>query len=89
MEEKEVIATLLRKLHRTGKIGHSHTPFENLQKGFPPEIRGEVKKIAKKLIREGLLLCGMHNYGLGVSLNHKRIEEMEVIIKEVFPDFTS
>lgn len=84
--EKEIIATLFRKLFLIGKIGHSHTPFENLPKGFPPDIRGEVKKIAKKLIKQGFLLSGKHNYGLGVSLNNKKLLEIEKIIEEFFPE---
>lgn len=84
--EKEIIATLFRKLFLMGKIGHSHTSFDNLPKSFPPEIRKQVKKISKKLINKGFLLSGKHNYGLGVSLNNKRILEIEKIIIEVFPE---
>ena len=84
--EKEITATLFRKLFIIGKIGHSHTSFENLPKSFPPETREQVKKTAKKLINKGLLLSGKHNYGLGVSLNNKRLLEIEKIIVEVFPE---
>lgn len=84
--EKEIITTLFRKLFLMGKIGHSHTGFDNLPTSFPPEIRKEVKKTAKKLIRKGFLLSGKHNYGLGVSLNNKKIREIEKVIVEVFPE---
>ena len=86
MKKKEITATLFRKLFIMGKIGHSHTPFENLQKSFPSELGKEVKKIAKKLIRQGFLLASKHNYGLGVSLNNKRILEIEKIIVGYFPE---
>jgi len=84
--DEEIIATLFRKLFLMGKIGNSHTPFENLQKGFSSEIRGEVKKIAKKLINKGFLLSSKHNYGVGISLNNKRLLEIEKIIVKIFPE---
>lgn len=86
LSETEIIATLFKKLFLMGKIGHSHTSFDNLPKGFPPKVRKQVKKIAKKLINKGFLLSSKHNYGLGVSLNNKRIFEIEKIIIEVFPE---
>ncbi len=86
MKEEEIIATLLKKLYLAGKIGHSHTPFENLPKGFPSNIGKEVKQIAKMLARKGILILSKHNYGIGVSLNHKRLQEIKVIIEKVFPN---
>ena len=86
LSEKEIVATLLRKLFLMGKIGHAHTSFDNLPKSFPSEVRKQVKKLAKKLINQGLLLSGKHNYGLGVSLNNKRIIEIEKIIVDEFPE---
>ncbi len=86
LSEKEIIATIFRKMFLMGKIGHSHTSFDNLQKSFPSEIRKEVKKVDKKLISQGYLLAGKHGYGLGVSLNYKRLLEIEKIIVDVFPE---
>ncbi len=85
-EEKEIIATIFRKMFLMGKIGHSHTSFDNLQKSFPPELKGKVKKIGKKLISKGYLLARKHNYGLGISLNNKKLLEIEKIIIKVFPE---
>ena len=86
LSETEIIATLFKKLFLMGKIGHSHTSFDNLPKGFPPEVRKQVKRITKKLINKGFLLSSKHNYGLGVSLNNKRILEIEKIIVGYFPE---
>lgn len=86
MKEKVIIATLLKKLYLAGKIGHSHTPFENLHKGFPSELGKDVKQIAKMLARKGLLILSKHNYGVGVSLNHKRLQEIKTLIENVFPN---
>ena len=74
----------IKKMYLAGKIGHSHTPFENLHKGFPSDIGKEVKQIAKMLVRKGLLILSKHNYGIGVSLNHKRLQEIKAIIEKVF-----
>jgi hypothetical protein len=84
--EKEIIATIFRKMFLIGEIGSSHTPFENLQKSFPSELRKEVKKIRKNLINKGYLLAQKHNYELGISLNPKKLIEIEKIIVEVFPE---
>ena len=85
-EAEIIVATLFRKLFVLGKIGHSHTSFDNLPKSFPLELRKKVKKIAKNLIRQGFLIAGKHNYGLGVSLNNKKILEIEEIIVKYFPE---
>ncbi len=74
---------LLKKLYLHRIIQHKHTSFDNLPKGFPPHLRGQVKEIAEELIREGLLLSKPTSYGLEVSLNHQRIQEIEKIIEEV------
>lgn len=71
---------LLKKLYLHRIIQHKHTSFDNLPKGFPPHLRGEVKDVAEKLIKEGLLLSKPTSYGLEVSLNHDRIHEIEIII---------
>ncbi len=84
MEKELIAATLFRKLLDMGKIGSSHTPFENLPKGFPKDVRGDVKKVAKELIRRRFLLASKHNYGLGVSLNTSRLNEIEEIIDKFF-----
>lgn len=73
---------LLRKLAKHGYWGKRHTPFKNLPKGFPKHFYDEVKKVAKQLIKENILLSKPTGYGLEVSLNPKRKEEIENIIFE-------
>ena len=60
---------ILHKLTRMGKFKHSHTSIDNLPKGFPPEIRGRVKQMAKELKREGVLFSKPTHYGEEVSIN--------------------
>jgi len=52
-EEKIIAIRILKKLHSLRKIGASHTAIENIPKGFPKHLRGDVRKIAEKLIKEG------------------------------------
>lgn len=75
--DEEVKGKILHKLTRLGKFHHSHTSFDNLPKGFPKEIRGDIKQIVKELIKEGILLAKPTQYGVEVSIN---IEEKEKIL---------
>ncbi len=79
MNEHEITAALLRKLVYLGKWGGSHTSIDNLPKGFPKEVRGTVKELAKELIKREFLLAKPTSYGLEVSLNPKKKKEIEEI----------
>lgn len=83
MEELEIKKTVLRKLVYMNKWGASHTSFDNLPKGFPSHVRGEVKDVAKKLIKENFLLAKPTSYGLEISLNSEKKKEIEELTKEV------
>ncbi len=67
--DDEIKGKILHKLTRMGKFSHSHTPIDNLPKGFPPEIRGKVKDMAKELKKEGILFSKSTSYGEEVSIN--------------------
>ena len=71
---------ILRKLYRHRIIGGKHTAVENLTKGLPKHIVGEAKEAVNELIKEGLLLQKPASYGLQVSLNPKKIDEITKII---------
>lgn len=83
MLQEAIRRKLLKKLYLQKIIQHKHTSFDNLPKGFPSNLRGQVKEVAEQLIKEGLLLSKPTSYGLEVSLNHERIGEIEKIIEEV------
>ena len=55
MQREEIVRNLLRKLFYLGKWGGAHTSFDNLPKGFPKHIRGNVKDVAKELIKKETL----------------------------------
>jgi hypothetical protein len=65
----EIKGKILHKLTRLGKIKHSHTSIDNLPKGFPGDLRGEVKKCVEELIKEGILFLKPTSYGEEVSIN--------------------
>jgi len=67
--DEEIKGKILHKLTRMGKFSYSHTSIDNLPKGFPPEIRGRVKDMAKELKKEGILFSKPTGYGEEVSIN--------------------
>lgn len=84
MNNEEIKARLLYKLVRYKKWGASHTSFDNLHKGFKPHLAKQVNKTGKELIRKGLILQKPTSYGLEVSLNPRRKEEILRIIGRFF-----
>ena len=75
--ENEIKGKILHKLTRLGKFSHSHTSIDNLQKGFPKDIRGKVKELVKELVKERILMTKQTHYGLEISVN---IDEQEKIM---------
>ncbi len=72
---------ILRKLFRRRIIGGKHTAIENLTKGLPKHAVGEAKNAINELAKEGLILSKHTSYGLQVSLNPERIDEICNIIE--------
>jgi hypothetical protein len=81
MEELLIKKTILRKLVYLNKWGGAHTSFDNLPKGFPGHIRGEVKDVAKQLIKENFLISKPTSYGVEVSLNPDKKREIEELVR--------
>jgi hypothetical protein len=75
--EKHILETLLNKRI----IGEKHTAADNAVKCLPKDIRGDGKKALKKLIRDGYILPKTTSYGLEVSLNPRRIQEIIALTK--------
>ncbi|MEK6901058.1 MAG: hypothetical protein AABX37_01825 [Nanoarchaeota archaeon] len=81
MEKEETKGFIVKKLFQHGYIGGRHTDIENLKKGLPGHFKGDVKKAAKELIREGILISKQTSYGHHVSLNPRKREEIEKYLK--------
>lgn len=58
-------------------MGGRHTDIENLKKGLPGHLKGDIKDAAKELIKEGILIPKPTSYGLHLSLNPHKKEEID------------
>ena len=83
MEELQIRKTILRKLVYMNKWGGAHTSLDNLPKGFPGHIRGDVKDVAKQLIKENFLISKPTSYGVEVSLNPEKKKEIEELVRDL------
>ncbi len=83
MNEKQIIKKfIIRKLYRKRMWLHKHTNINNLPKGLSNEIRHskEVKKAIEELLKEQILLSKPTHYGLEISLNPKKLNEIEELV---------
>ncbi len=84
MDENLIIKKfIVRKLYRKKMWLHKHTNIHNLPKGLSNELRvsREVKKATEELLKEQILLSKPTHYGLEISLNPKKIKEIEEFIE--------
>jgi len=72
---------VLRKLFRRRAIGGRHTAIEYVMLGIPGHETGVAKKAADELINEGLIIPKPTSYGLQISLNPERLDEIRAIIE--------
>ncbi len=83
LKEEVIKARLLYHLRKKKVIGGVHTHFDTLKRGFPKHLGKEVEKIARELIKEGWLITKPTNYGLQVSLNKEKLEDIESFVARV------
>lgn len=81
--EEVITARLLYHLRKKNVIGAKHTHYDTLKFGFPKHLGKEVESSAKELIKKGWLVTKPTGYGLQVSLNKDRINEIEEFIKKI------
>lgn len=91
LSDDQIKATILFKLHKRGNWGGSHTAFESLKKGFKDNELGKgglkrVEKMAKELMRAGLIIPKPTSYGLQVSLNSRQNQPIITMMKRFFPE---
>lgn len=72
--------TVLERMLKDTVIGGKHNAVENLKKGFPKHMRGEVEDEVHKLIKMGFILPKLTSYGMQVSFNPRMIEEIKKIL---------
>jgi hypothetical protein len=80
--DDELKAMILHKLARRRKWGESHTAFENVAKGVPPHLKGRYKDLAVELIKDNIIIRKPTGYGLQISLNVKRSDEIKMMIRK-------
>lgn len=80
--DEQIKGKILHKLTRKGKFEHSHTAFDNLSKGFPPDLRGRTKHAAEDLIKEEILHLKKTGYGKQVSINVEKKAQIMAYIDE-------
>ena len=83
-DEDKIKATILYHLRRKKVIGGVHTPFDTLKSGFPSHLGKDIGKIAKELIKQGVILSKPTSYGVQVCLNKDKLREIEDFIFKVF-----
>jgi len=82
-DEDKIKATMLYHLRRKRVIGNVHTHYNTLKRGFPSHLGKDIEKIAKELIKQGLIITKPTSYGLQVSLNKDKLKEIESFILKV------
>ena len=82
-DEDKIKATMLYHLRRKKVIGNVHTHYNTLKRGFPSHLGKDIEKIAKELIKQGLIITKPTSYGLQVSLNKDKLKEIESFILKV------
>lgn len=84
--DEQITADILHKLFRKRKWGASHTSIDNLHKSCPPHLKGKYVEIADRLVKQGLILAKPTGYGVEVSLNPRRREEIIALVRQFFSD---
>ena len=91
LSDDQIKAMILFKLYRRGNWGGSHTAFDNLKKGWKQEDLGKnglkrIEKLARELIRQGLIIPKPTDYGPQVSLNPRQNQAIITLMKRYFPE---
>jgi hypothetical protein len=76
----DVSKVILRKLFYDRRIGGKHISLDDLKRGFPSHLKGDVDKKLKKLVKENLVLKHPTSYGLQYALNPQRLQEIRDIL---------
>jgi hypothetical protein len=79
---EQIKAWILNKMKRKRLIGRRHTDIKNIRKGAPPNFYTQIDDSIKELIKEGVIILKITEYGKQVSLNPRLMKEInEFILK--------
>lgn len=73
--------TILRKMFFDKRIGGRHLGEQDLCRGFPSHVKGDIPKSIQKLIKDGLINHHPTSYGPQYSLNPNRIADVLEILE--------
>jgi len=80
MDFTDLEKTLLSKMLFDGRIGGRHLGEQDVCRGLPSHVKGDVPKSLKKLIKKGLVNNHPTSYGVQYSLDSRMIDEIEKIL---------
>ena len=81
MEYSDLEKTILEKMLMDTRIGGRHLGEQDLCRGFPSHVKGDIPKALKKIIKKGLIDNHPTSYGIQYSLNPRRIDDIREIIE--------
>jgi len=87
LPEEELEAVLLHKFVLKGAWHSYHIYESDVPKGFPPNIRNDIMKVANSLKKKGLLKSWPHGREHVWTLNQERSEEIIAKLKKFYPEF--
>lgn len=67
---------ILQKLFIRRVIGGKHTALRNVVRSIPKHELGQARKVVRKLFAEDILLKKPTSYGLQVSINPEKLDEV-------------
>lgn len=73
---------IFEKMLRHGYVGGKHTHEDNIPKGAPPTEYKAIRKEIKQLIKEGYIIVHPKPDGRHLSLNPRRIKDIEKYLEE-------
>jgi hypothetical protein len=80
--DDDIVPWVLDKLARHGVWKAKHTSIDNIPKGAPQHMRDRIKEAVRRLIKDNFILQKPTGYGLEVSLNFDRKNEIFDIIEK-------
>jgi len=71
---------LLSKLDKENCTGKRHITEQNLLKGTPKHLHGELKAALKQLVKQNYVIKHSTEHGTAYNLNPRRIKEIQDLI---------
>lgn len=79
---EDIKSHILWKLHVKRMWGAKHTAVESVAKGISSHLQGSYLEVTKELIKQGFVLTKPTSYGLQISLNPGKLDEIIRIVTE-------